>query len=189
MQSAAATELEQDNPLTAGLERVPVRDTALVIFGATGDLAHRKLLPAVDLAHEGALPERFELIGIARSRKPTSTSGDGPRSRSGGSPAAGPTRPCSKACFETCATPRIVRRSDTSTRALGSGSSVVRRARRRPAQPGFLSFHRAPLLPGDRGRLGEARLNEVDDAERRIVIEKPFGYDLASARALNAAGA
>ena len=47
MQSAAATELEQENPLTAGLERVPVRDTALVIFGATGDLAHRKLLPAL----------------------------------------------------------------------------------------------------------------------------------------------
>src|ERR1700752_2477828 len=67
MQSAAATDLEQDNPLTAGLERVPVRDTALVIFGATGDLAHRKLLPALyNLAHEGALPERFELVGVAR---------------------------------------------------------------------------------------------------------------------------
>lgn len=67
MQSAAATELEQENPLTAGLERVPVRDTALVIFGATGDLAHRKLLPALyNLAHEGALPERFEMIGVAR---------------------------------------------------------------------------------------------------------------------------
>ena len=69
MQSAAATELEQENPLTAGLERVPVRDTALVIFGATGDLAHRKLLPALyNLAHEGALPERFEMIGVGPAR-------------------------------------------------------------------------------------------------------------------------
>src|ERR1700749_1524505 len=69
MQSAAvATERDQENPLIAGLERLPVRPTALVIFGATGDLAHRKLLPALyNLAHEGALPERFELIGIARS--------------------------------------------------------------------------------------------------------------------------
>src|SRR6059058_5026490 len=68
MQSAAvATELEQENPLIEGLERLPVHPTSLVIFGATGDLAHRKLLPAIyNLAHEGALPERFELIGVGR---------------------------------------------------------------------------------------------------------------------------
>src|SRR5215216_7408134 len=59
-----------ENPLVEGLERLPVPPTALVIFGATGDLAHRKLLPALyNLAHEGALPERFELIGIARREK------------------------------------------------------------------------------------------------------------------------
>src|ERR1700733_8586794 len=68
MQSAGvAADVEQDNPLIEGLERLPVRPTALVIFGATGDLAHRKLLPALyNLAHEGALPERFELVGAAR---------------------------------------------------------------------------------------------------------------------------
>ena len=34
------------------------------IFGATGDLARRKLLPALyNLAHEGALPEHFTLVG------------------------------------------------------------------------------------------------------------------------------
>ena len=55
------------NPLVEGLERLPVHPTALVIFGATGDLARRKLLPALyNLAHEGALPERFELVGVAR---------------------------------------------------------------------------------------------------------------------------
>jgi glucose-6-phosphate 1-dehydrogenase len=37
----------QENPLVEGIERLPVHPTALVIFGATGDLAHRKLLPAV----------------------------------------------------------------------------------------------------------------------------------------------
>src|SRR5215472_2203150 len=57
-----------DNPLIEGLERLPVHSTSLVIFGATGDLAHRKLLPALyNLAHEGSLPERFEMIGVARS--------------------------------------------------------------------------------------------------------------------------
>src|ERR1700733_1860745 len=71
MQSAGvAADVEQDNPLIEGLERLPVRPTALVIFGATGDLAHRKLLPALyNLAHEGGLPERFELIGVARREK------------------------------------------------------------------------------------------------------------------------
>src|SRR5256885_1171701 len=57
----------EENPLVEGLERLPVHPTSLVIFGGTGDLAHRKLLPALyNLAHEGALPERFELVGIAR---------------------------------------------------------------------------------------------------------------------------
>jgi glucose-6-phosphate 1-dehydrogenase len=59
-----------ENPLVEGLERLPVPPTTLVIFGATGDLAHRKLLPALyNLAHEGALPERFKLIGVARREK------------------------------------------------------------------------------------------------------------------------
>jgi glucose-6-phosphate 1-dehydrogenase len=58
------------NPLVAGLERLPVAPTALVIFGATGDLARRKLLPALyNLAHEGALPERFHLVGVSRQEK------------------------------------------------------------------------------------------------------------------------
>src|SRR5213080_1908300 len=49
---------------------MPVAPTTLVIFGATGDLARRKLLPALyNLAHEGALPERFHLVGVARREK------------------------------------------------------------------------------------------------------------------------
>src|SRR5256885_13921761 len=57
----------EPNPLTEGLERLPVHPTTLAIFGATGDLAKRKLLPAIyNLAHEGALPERFNLIGLSR---------------------------------------------------------------------------------------------------------------------------
>src|SRR5215217_6272574 len=57
-----------ENPLIEGLERLPVPATTLTIFGATGDLARRKLLPALyNLAHEGALPEHFALVGNARS--------------------------------------------------------------------------------------------------------------------------
>ena len=57
----------EQNPLAEGLERLPVHPTILTIFGATGDLSKRKLLPALyNLAHEGALPERFNLIGSSR---------------------------------------------------------------------------------------------------------------------------
>src|ERR671915_1322881 len=64
---AAVAQREDENPLVEGLERLPVPGTTLVIFGATGDLARRKLLPALyNLAHEGALPERFNLIGVSR---------------------------------------------------------------------------------------------------------------------------
>ena len=63
-----ATVTQQPNPLTEGLERLPVPPTTLVIFGGTGDLAKRKLLPAIyNLAHDGALPERFGVIGVSRS--------------------------------------------------------------------------------------------------------------------------
>src|SRR5919197_4471720 len=66
-----ATVEQQENPLVEGLERLPVHPTTLVIFGGTGDLAKRKLLPAIyNLAHEGALPERFNMIGIARTDQP-----------------------------------------------------------------------------------------------------------------------
>src|SRR3979490_1772930 len=61
-------ETPDHNPLIEGLERLPVHPTTLVIFGATGDLSRRKLLPAIyHLAHEAALPERFNLIGSSRS--------------------------------------------------------------------------------------------------------------------------
>src|ERR671916_927450 len=63
----ATVQQQPENPLVEGLERLPVHATTLVIFGATGDLARRKLLPALyNHAHEGALPERFNLIGVSR---------------------------------------------------------------------------------------------------------------------------
>ena len=57
------------NPLRDGMRmsRVP-GPGALVIFGASGDLAHRKLLPALyNLALRNMLPSAFALIGVARS--------------------------------------------------------------------------------------------------------------------------
>lgn len=57
-----------DDSLAVGLDQLPPPSSVLVIFGATGDLARRKLLPALyNLAHEGSLPERFALVGVART--------------------------------------------------------------------------------------------------------------------------
>ncbi|MEX2426601.1 MAG: glucose-6-phosphate dehydrogenase, partial [Thermomicrobiaceae bacterium] len=60
-----------ENPLREGLslERLP-SPCAMVIFGASGDLTRRKLMPALyDLALEGLLPPGFSVVGYARSPK------------------------------------------------------------------------------------------------------------------------
>src|SRR5258707_1480268 len=56
------------NPLREGLDQERVPDAScLVIFGAGGDLTHRKLLPALySLAHDGLLPAGQTIIGFAR---------------------------------------------------------------------------------------------------------------------------
>src|SRR4029450_8974372 len=54
------------DPLDRRLPRVP-EPCALVIFGVTGDLARKKLLPAIyDLANRGLLPPGFVVLGFAR---------------------------------------------------------------------------------------------------------------------------
>src|SRR3712207_7542127 len=54
------------DPRDRRLPRVP-EPCALVVFGITGDLARKKLLPAVyDLANRGLLPTNFALLGFAR---------------------------------------------------------------------------------------------------------------------------
>ncbi len=59
------------NPLREGLTNRPqTKPCALVIFGATGDLTHRKLMPALyNLAADGDLPPGMAVIGFARRDK------------------------------------------------------------------------------------------------------------------------
>ncbi len=188
MQSAAvAAELDQDNPLIEGLERLPVRPTALVIFGATGDLAHRKLLPALyNLAHEGALPERFELVGVARRDQEHDDFREMAResierfSRR---------RPDAKVLTGLIEEMRYVPGAFDDDEVYAQLHKVLRDFDQRAGQELNHVFYlsTAPqFFPVIAGKLGAAGLNRARDAETRIVIEKPFGYDLASARALNA---
>src|SRR5436853_1134151 len=59
------------NPLREGLSaRAVPQPCSIVIFGATGDLTHRKLLPALyNLAADGELPPAVSVIGFARRPK------------------------------------------------------------------------------------------------------------------------
>src|ERR1044071_5829997 len=63
-----AAELEP-NPLREGLDQERVPDpSCLVIFGASGDLTQRKLIPGLySLAHDGLLPPGQTIVGFARS--------------------------------------------------------------------------------------------------------------------------
>src|SRR5436309_14905025 len=68
MSVVAPTQAPAANPLREGLEQERVPEAAcMVIFGASGDLTHRKLLPALySLAHDGLLPSGQTIIGFAR---------------------------------------------------------------------------------------------------------------------------
>jgi glucose-6-phosphate 1-dehydrogenase len=185
--TAVAQQVALENPLVEGLERLPVHPTALVIFGATGDLAHRKLLPALyNLAHEGALPERFDLIGVARSQNAHE---DFQQSARESIERFSRTRPDPDVLGGLTADMRYVPGSfdDPSVyvelqRTLDEFSE---RAGHELNRIFYLST--APeFFPVIAGALRDAGLNRREGAETRIVIEKPFGYDLASARKLNA---
>jgi glucose-6-phosphate 1-dehydrogenase len=185
MAIATRTE-EQANPLVEGLERLPVHPTTLTIFGATGDLAHRKLLPALyNLAHEGSLPERFNLIGVSRSEKAHEEFRAEMResiekySR---------TRPKAEVLDALLERARYIP-------GVFDDPSVYDTLRQTVAEydeEAGIVFNRifylstAPeFFPVIVKALGEHKLDRTKDAETRVVIEKPFGYDLASARELN----
>ena len=174
------------NPLVAGLERLPVRPTAVVIFGATGDLAHRKLLPALyNLAHEGALPERFELLGIARSRY----SDEDFRSEARASIARfSRTRPDPDVLDGLLADIRYLPGSFDDPDVYRELGRAFHEAEERAGQPLNRVYYlsTAPqFFPVIAQALGSCGLAQCEQVETRIVIEKPFGYDLESAKALN----
>ena len=178
---AVATE----NPLVEGLERLPVPPTTLVIFGASGDLARRKLLPALyNLAHEGALPERFNLIGVSR-------------------------RDLSDEEFRTQARESIAEfsRSKPSDAVLDGliermryignpfdnveGYAKIGLALDSLDEEAGLPLNRVYYLstapdffPVITEALKANGLDRHEGSEVRVVIEKPFGTDLASARSL-----
>jgi glucose-6-phosphate 1-dehydrogenase len=176
----------QENPLVEGLERLPVHPTTLVIFGGTGDLAHRKLLPAMyNLAHEGALPERFNLIAVSRSDIPA----DEYRAMARESIGQYSRRPPD---------PQVLDKLLEQVRYVPGtfdDDSVFEQLDDELGkfdEEAGISFNRIFYLSTAPSffaliveKLGEHGLDRHEDAEVRVVIEKPFGAREAEARELN----
>ena len=155
---------------------IPVEVFDLVVFGATGDLAQRKILPALLRRHiAGQIPAGSKLIGAARSEQSAEDYRD----------------------FVTAALAEHAPDVGTSAQraafldildyvtvdATGASGWSELAARLVPGRIRAFYFSVAPRLFG---ALAE-RLHQYGMAtgDARIVVEKPFGRDLATAEALN----
>lgn len=174
---------------TAAQEAVRMADSCtVVIFGATGDLAKRKLLPAVfNLASRQTLRDGFKVVGVGR--KPMTDEAYREKVRqdlSEFSPG-----PLDEALWEWLA-PRLFYDHQTLADLANYQSLRGRLESLGPAGPdgqGYLFYLATP--PGAMAdivlRLGAVGLLEESSPGnwRRVILEKPFGHDLASAQALN----
>jgi glucose-6-phosphate 1-dehydrogenase len=182
---AVTTELEE-NPLVEGLERLPVHPTTLVIFGASGDLAKRKLLPAIyNLAHEGALPERFNLIGCARSE----WSDDEFREIARDAITKFSRRKADPTVLDSLLSRARYVPGTFDDPELFKKIGAIAEAEDDEAGIAFNRIFYLAVAPQFfetiADQLGQTGMNHRHDAETRIVVEKPFGHDLASALHLN----
>jgi glucose-6-phosphate 1-dehydrogenase len=162
---------------------------ALVIFGASGDLTKRKLVPALWSMFQGrVLPEPFAVIGVARSEM--SNEQFRARMRETITEFARIQPPTQKV-WDRFAQALFYYAGDPADPALHAGlGDYLHRVEQERGTGGNRLFYCATppsLYPSLVKRLGEAGLNRPPEGGGwvRIVIEKPFGRDLASSRALN----
>ncbi|MFI5363416.1 MAG: glucose-6-phosphate dehydrogenase [Elusimicrobiota bacterium] len=150
------------------------RSDALVCFGMTGDLAHKKIFPALyAMAKRGALD--VPVVGVASSDWTVETLRA--RAKDGIMKAGGVDDP--RALERLLALLRFVRgeyQAPSTYKALKKTLGAARRPGFYLAIPPFLF---ETVIKG----LGDAGLSDG----ARVIVEKPFGRDLASARELNAA--
>ena len=175
-----------ENPLVEGLERLPVHPTSLAIFGATGDLANRKLLPAIyNLAHDGALPERFELIGISRAEMTDAEFREMAIQAVRKFSRRPPDDDVLQRLFENARYVAGTFDQDTLYPGLATAlDGFDKEAGQRLNRCFYLST--APsFFPVIVGKLGQQGLDHHEGAEVRVIIEKPFGTTLEEAQELN----
>ena len=161
---------------------------SFVIFGVTGDLAHRLVLPALyNLAATDLLPDKFCVVGVARK----AMSNDELRDSLMQGVKTFATRPVDDAVAQRlleCVTSVAADpKEPASFDALRDRLEKLEAARQTGGNRLFyLATPPDAFLPISR-ELGRTGLLKEEGAWRRLVVEKPFGTDLASAKALNAA--
>ncbi|MGO1638138.1 MAG: glucose-6-phosphate dehydrogenase, partial [Ancrocorticia populi] len=157
----------------------------IVLFGITGDLAKRKILPALyDLANRGLLPPSFSIIGVARRHIENIEEVVKDCIQSGAKTAVTDTTlnqllsgfSMVEGQFDDADTyERLGQRMEDTDQSRGTGSNYA-----------FYLSIPPELFPTVLGGIGGAGLQSGPRGSwRRVVIEKPFGHDLASAQELD----
>ena len=177
------------NPLREGLriERTPP-PCAMVIFGASGDLTRRKLLPALyDLALERLLPAGFSVVGVARQDMSTNVFRANMRDAVNEFSRRGPINDTVWDSFVQGIS--YVRGDFTKPEVYDALKATLDQFDQERGTLGNRLFYLAtpPDFYGDIiEQLGAHGLHQcAPGAWQRIIIEKPFGEDLASAQQLN----
>ncbi len=162
----------------------------LIIFGASGDLTRRKLVPALWSMFQGrVLPEPFAVIGVARSEMTNEQFRA--RMREAITDFAR-VQPPSEKVWDRFAQALFYYAGDPADPALydGLGRHLAKVEQDRGTGGNRLFYLAMPpsIYPTVVTRLGAAGLNRQPESGPgwvRIIIEKPFGRDLASSHALN----
>jgi glucose-6-phosphate 1-dehydrogenase len=172
------------NPLAEGLNATRAAPSGvLVVMGASGDLTSRKLLPALErLSRRRLLPQSFAVVGVAR----TQLDDEGFRQvMTKAVPDAGP------AWSDIVKHSRYVTGDYVAQATFTKLTSTLEDLESEIGSAGNRTFYLATVpavFEEVAAALGEAGLNKPpnDQAAVRLVIEKPFGRDLQSARHLDA---
>jgi len=156
---------------------IPVEEFDLVIFGGTGDLARRKILPGLFRRFlSGQMPAGSRIIGAARSELDSA----GYREMIAAAVAEfGGEESNNKKGLEAFLNQLEYVAIDA--RGEGGWSQLAKTVRQDVVQAFYFSV--APSLFGDLAE--RLHTNKIANRKSRIVVEKPFGRDLESARALN----
>ncbi|MEV6925779.1 glucose-6-phosphate dehydrogenase [Dactylosporangium sp. NPDC051485] len=175
------------DPQDRRLPRIP-EPCALVIFGVTGDLARKKLIPAVyDLANRGLLPPSFAVLGFARRDW-----GDGDFEDLARKAAQNGARTTwrEEVWARLAGNIKFVPGSFEDDQAFDHLAQTLSDLHDESGIPGNAAFYLSippsafPVVLKQLERTGMSD-NAKSGGWRRVVVEKPFGYDLSSAKQLN----
>ncbi len=177
------------NVLREGLIMARTPDPAvMVIFGASGDLTARKLMPALyNLALNRYLPTGFSVVGVAN----TAWSDEEFRNQMMSAVQKNSrTQPLDQSVWRSFAEGlHYIPMSFDDPEGYQRLADRLERLDKERGTSGNRVFYCATLpefFPVIVGRLGTSGIARRGDGWKRVIVEKPFGHDLTSAQALNA---